>query len=93
MCFEKTCEAYIAYQEGNHYWVVLFEKDVKDWNKSVNYALIEEGLAKLDLDQYDDIPNEVSQNWQKVEDECKEEQVKIWKYGGGAVGESDEEET
>ena len=61
----------------------MFEKGDKDWSNSLNAQLLYEGLASLrDLEQEGgDIPDEVN-DWYKIEEDAKEQQLKIWEYGG-----------
>ena len=50
----------VVEQLGSKLLVVLFEKNEKDWNNSINAMLIAEGFAAMDADNYSEIPEEVN---------------------------------
>ena len=54
--------------------MVLFPKGQQDWNKSVNYQLIQKGLARLHKfdDENDECPQEIN-DWFAAEEDVKEE--------------------
>jgi len=83
---EKVSEAIIVDQWREQSSLVLFEKGEKDWNHSINATLVYEGLASMDASA-EEVPREVEE-WFNFEAEAKEEQVKIWQYGG-AIYDSD----
>jgi endonuclease YncB( thermonuclease family) len=62
--------------------VVLLPKGEKDFSKSVNAHLIKEGYGAINRDEdVDDWPGYL-QEWIKMEEQAKEEKLRIWKHGG-----------
>ncbi len=85
MCIEKQCEAIIVEQFKERLSLIIFEKGETNWDKTVNAALLEEGLASIYVreNQEDDLPKEID-SWYNLEENAKEEQMCIWEYGGNA---------
>lgn len=81
---DKVSEAIVVRQDENGLYVVLFEKGETDWGNSVNAQLIVKGLARMQsLGDDEDVPEEVN-DWYSWEEEARDNQVKIWQYGGAA---------
>jgi endonuclease YncB( thermonuclease family) len=56
-------------------------KGEKDWPKSVNFRLVQKGLAGLSLHE-DEEPPENYAAWQAAEEEAREGQIGVWQFGG-----------
>lgn len=76
-------------QQGDSLSVVVFAKGETNWNNSVNGQLVFEGLARMytNANNEDELPEEINE-WYDYEEEAKENQLKMWQYGGQA-GDSD----
>jgi endonuclease YncB( thermonuclease family) len=69
--------------------MVIFDKGEADWNNSVNAVLVAEGLARMQPyleEEEEELPEEINE-WYNYEEEARENQTKIWLYGG--AGDSD----
>ena len=83
VALDHVTDAMVVEQVGEQLKIVLWEKGEKDWNKSVNCQLLENGLAMMEKgEEGQDWPEEVN-DWFTFEEEAKEQQLKIWQYGEG----------
>jgi len=50
--------------------------------------LIKKGLASIQIGENEDYPEEINE-WFKVEEDVREQQIGIWQYGGAFDDEND----